>query len=113
MENACNQYFFELKSNTLTCYEDEDCDDEKFTLPLNGFKVRCMIRDAEIGFFIDLINPNRRKLKRLQLACLSDEDFVQWKESFDRVLNKGEQVRIHIFSNYEIDFSNLCLLKKN
>lgn len=112
MENFFNLFFFKLKSNSLTCYRNEDHDDEKFTLALNGFKVRFMIRDAKIGFIIELVNPNRRKLKRLRLECLSDKDFVQWKESFERVLNRDDLVRFDIFFNYEIDFNYLCQFKK-
>lgn len=103
MDSADDSYWFELQSNTLSCYRNADHDDEKFTLALNGFK----IRDAKSGV-IDLFNANRQKLKHLQLSCVSDGDFDEWKESFDRVLNKDEVVRIDIYSIHKKDSNCLC-----
>ncbi|EDV27612.1 uncharacterized protein TRIADDRAFT_53484 [Trichoplax adhaerens] len=90
MKGMSKDYWFVLSAETLAWYKDEQEQDQKYLLNLEG----CKIRDLDAGFMgrkahsFALFNPDKRNLykehKTLDLCASSDEDLDSWKASFLR-----------------------------
>lgn len=88
-----NIYWFELRPNTLACYQYPRSNLEMFTVNLSGF----IFRKNEKGV-IELVSESHKNLEKLVLSCEdgTEGDFKAWKKSFAKVLANDEKVNLKV-----------------
>ncbi|KAI0989351.1 hypothetical protein GJ496_010795 [Pomphorhynchus laevis] len=82
-------FWFVLTTETLSWYKDEEENDKKYMLPLDGLK----LRDEDAGFIsrrakFSIVNIDARNIyrehKTIELSCDEVEEADSWKASFLR-----------------------------
>lgn len=84
-----NSYWFELKSNSLSCKDFKNGYKEMFTMSLNGVKTRYDPNSNK--YHITLYNPNGNVYlgsKELALSSDSAEYIKTWSKAFTDLFNK-------------------------
>lgn len=98
-----NSFWFVLKSKTLSCQDYKNGHENKFTMQLNGIKVREIQHDPVLKkYIITLYKPNGNVYgNALQLDLSSeDENYIKsWASDLDKVFNKVETVSQVFFSS--------------
>lgn len=84
-----NSYWFELKSNSLSCKDFKNGNKEMFAMPLNGVKTRYDPNSNK--YRITLYNPNGNVYlasKELTLSSDSADYIKKWAKAFTDLFNK-------------------------
>lgn len=97
---AC-RYWSVLKSNTFSCYDVDDHNNEYFTIPLDGLKFRLKRKDddpTESKQKIVLFKPGgghvHHDYQEVELSCASISDIHSWMKSLSKVIESDDLERL-------------------